>query len=107
MVADDDEVRLEQATALYRGLPDAELAAIPDSCTGSCTRSPPCAIGSSLTSWRATGGHDRVGPARERGLTRPPRVRQTLPLMAASEDDQLAIPADPIRIVAECPTLHL
>jgi len=27
--------------------------------------------------------------------------------MAASEDDQLAIPADPIRIVAECPTLHL
>ena len=34
MVADDDEVRLEQATALYRGLPDAELAVIPGSSHG-------------------------------------------------------------------------
>jgi pimeloyl-ACP methyl ester carboxylesterase len=28
MVADDDEVRLEHATSLYRGLPDAEPAVI-------------------------------------------------------------------------------
>jgi pimeloyl-ACP methyl ester carboxylesterase len=34
MVGDDDEVRLEHAIALYRGLPDAELAVVPGTSHG-------------------------------------------------------------------------
>ncbi|MGH2822734.1 MAG: alpha/beta fold hydrolase, partial [Thermoleophilaceae bacterium] len=34
MVGDDDEVTLEHATAMYRGLADAELAVVPGSSHG-------------------------------------------------------------------------
>lgn len=34
MVADDDEVRLEHAVEMYRGLPDAELAVVPGTSHG-------------------------------------------------------------------------
>jgi pimeloyl-ACP methyl ester carboxylesterase len=34
MLADDDEVTLEHATAMYRGLPDAELAIVPGTSHG-------------------------------------------------------------------------
>ena len=50
LVADDDEVTLEHAVTMYRGLPDAELAVVPGGRTGSCTRSRRCATRSSSTS---------------------------------------------------------
>lgn len=34
MLGDDDEVTLEHATAMYRGLPDAELAVVPGTSHG-------------------------------------------------------------------------
>lgn len=34
MVGDDDEVKLEHAVALYRALPDAELAVVPGTSHG-------------------------------------------------------------------------
>jgi pimeloyl-ACP methyl ester carboxylesterase len=34
MLADDDEVRLEHAVEMYRGVPDAELAVIPGTSHG-------------------------------------------------------------------------
>jgi pimeloyl-ACP methyl ester carboxylesterase len=34
MLGDDDEVRLEHATAMYRGIPDAELAVVPGTSHG-------------------------------------------------------------------------
>jgi pimeloyl-ACP methyl ester carboxylesterase len=40
MVADDDEVRLEHALELYRGLPDAELAVIPGTSHGLLVEKP-------------------------------------------------------------------
>jgi pimeloyl-ACP methyl ester carboxylesterase len=43
MVADDDEVRLEHAVAMYRSLPDAELAVVPGTSHGLLVESPTCA----------------------------------------------------------------
>ena len=40
MFADDDEVRLEHAIALYRALPDAELAVIPGTSHGLLVEKP-------------------------------------------------------------------
>jgi pimeloyl-ACP methyl ester carboxylesterase len=40
MVGDDDEVRLEHAIALYRGLPDAELAVVPGTSHGLLAEKP-------------------------------------------------------------------
>jgi pimeloyl-ACP methyl ester carboxylesterase len=40
MVADDDEVRLEHAIAMYRGLPDAELAVVPGTSHGLLVEKP-------------------------------------------------------------------
>ena len=40
MVADDDEVRLEHALELYRGLPDAELAVVPGTSHGLLVEKP-------------------------------------------------------------------
>jgi pimeloyl-ACP methyl ester carboxylesterase len=40
MVADDDEVRLEHALQLYRGLPDAELAVVPGTSHGLLVEKP-------------------------------------------------------------------
>jgi pimeloyl-ACP methyl ester carboxylesterase len=34
MIGDDDEVTLEHAIAMYRGLPDAELAVVPGTSHG-------------------------------------------------------------------------
>jgi len=43
MVGDDDEVRLEHAIAMYRDLPDAELAVVPGTSHGLLVESPACA----------------------------------------------------------------
>jgi pimeloyl-ACP methyl ester carboxylesterase len=43
MVADDDEVRPEHATAMYRSLPNSELAVVPGTSRDSSSRSPTCA----------------------------------------------------------------
>jgi pimeloyl-ACP methyl ester carboxylesterase len=40
MVADDDEVRLEHAVAMYRSLPDAELAVVPGTSHGLLVEKP-------------------------------------------------------------------
>jgi pimeloyl-ACP methyl ester carboxylesterase len=40
MVADDDEVRLEHAIEMYRGLPDAELAVVPGTSHGLLVEKP-------------------------------------------------------------------
>ena len=40
MVADDDEVRLEHAIAMYRSLPDAELAVVPGTSHGLLVEKP-------------------------------------------------------------------
>src|SRR5579859_1152507 len=40
MVADDDEVRLEHAVDLYRGMPDAELAVVPGTSHGLLVEKP-------------------------------------------------------------------
>jgi pimeloyl-ACP methyl ester carboxylesterase len=40
MVGDDDEVRLEHAVAMYRGLPDAELAVVPGTSHGLLVEKP-------------------------------------------------------------------
>ncbi len=40
MFGDDDEVTIEHATALYRGLPDAELAIIPGTSHGLLVEKP-------------------------------------------------------------------
>jgi pimeloyl-ACP methyl ester carboxylesterase len=40
MVADDDEVKLEHAVALYRGLPNAELAVVPGTSHGLLVEKP-------------------------------------------------------------------
>ncbi len=40
MLGDDDEVMLEHATALYRALPDAELAVIPGTSHGLLVEKP-------------------------------------------------------------------
>jgi pimeloyl-ACP methyl ester carboxylesterase len=40
MVADDDEVRFEHAVAMYRGLPDAELAVVPGTSHGLLVEKP-------------------------------------------------------------------
>jgi pimeloyl-ACP methyl ester carboxylesterase len=40
MLGDDDEVTLEHAVALYRGLPDAELAVIPGTSDGLLVEKP-------------------------------------------------------------------
>jgi pimeloyl-ACP methyl ester carboxylesterase len=40
MVGDDDEVRLEHAIALYRGIPDAELAVVPGTSHGLLVEKP-------------------------------------------------------------------
>jgi pimeloyl-ACP methyl ester carboxylesterase len=41
MVGDDDEVRLEHAIAMYRNLPDAELAVVPGTSHGLLNEKPP------------------------------------------------------------------
>jgi pimeloyl-ACP methyl ester carboxylesterase len=40
MVADDDEVRLEHAVAMYRSLPDCDLAVIPGTSHGLLVEKP-------------------------------------------------------------------
>lgn len=40
MVGDDDEVRLEHAIAMYRGLPNAELAVVPGTSHGLLVEKP-------------------------------------------------------------------
>lgn len=40
MIGDDDEVALEHAIAMYRGLPDAELAVIPGTSHGVLVEKP-------------------------------------------------------------------
>ena len=40
VIADDDEVRLEHAVDLYRGLPDAELAVVPGTSHGLLVEKP-------------------------------------------------------------------
>jgi pimeloyl-ACP methyl ester carboxylesterase len=40
MVADDDEVRLEHALAMYRGIPDAELMIVPGTSHGLLVEQP-------------------------------------------------------------------
>jgi pimeloyl-ACP methyl ester carboxylesterase len=40
MVGDDDEVTLEHAIALYRGIPDAELAVVPGTSHGLLVEKP-------------------------------------------------------------------
>lgn len=43
MVGDDDEVRLEHAIEMYRGIPDAELMVCPAHLMGCSWKSPTCA----------------------------------------------------------------
>ena len=40
MVGDDDEVRLEHAVAMYRGIPDAELMVVPGTSHGLLVEKP-------------------------------------------------------------------
>jgi pimeloyl-ACP methyl ester carboxylesterase len=40
MVGDDDEVRLEHALAMYRGIPDAELMVVPGTSHGLLVEKP-------------------------------------------------------------------
>ncbi len=43
MVGDDDEVTLEHAAAMYRGIPTAELAVVPGTSHGLLVEKPACA----------------------------------------------------------------
>jgi pimeloyl-ACP methyl ester carboxylesterase len=66
MVGDDDEVRLEHAMALYRGLPDAELAVVPGTSHGLLVEKPSL-CNTIIVEFLATDPAPTIAPVRRRG----------------------------------------
>lgn len=69
MVADDDEVRLEHALALYRGVPEAELAVIPGTSHGLLVEKPSL-YNAIIVDFLATEPAPTLAPIRRAGSVR-------------------------------------